>query len=91
MPIISFEITEEESSAILSVTKESAQIFLERNARAHVSDCVSRQKVITFAARGVPSQVAVALEADELEALAQIREAKAAAIEAERVASLAPK
>lgn len=91
MPTITFDISDADAAAILAVTKESAQAFLERNARAHVSDCVSRQKVITFAARGVPSQVAVALEADELEALAQIREAKAAAIEAERVASLAPK
>lgn len=95
MPTISFEITEEESSAIFEITKESAQDFLERNARVHVKSCVDNKKTRDFTARGVPSQVASALESDELEAIAQIRETKAAAklaaVEAEKAASLAPK
>lgn len=86
MPTISFDITADEEAAILAVTKETAQVFLERNARVHVADCASKKKVADYSALGVPAQVAFALDADELDAVVALKQekaaAKAAAIEA---------
>lgn len=90
MVTITFEIEASEADAVRAVTGESAQAFLERNARAHVADCVLRVKRSQLAEAGVPPQLADAgLDDDEIEAVVTIRSEKVAARKAAEAAAKA--
>jgi ADP-dependent phosphofructokinase/glucokinase len=79
MPTIEFDVTDAEASAILSVTGESAQAFLERNARAHVADCVLKTKERQLESAGLPRALAsVGLDDDEVAAVLSVRSEKVA-------------
>ena len=74
MITIEFEITAEEADAIRVITRESAQNFLERNARIHIADCAAKVEARTLSDLGLPASLATSgLKSEEVALLKSLR------------------
>lgn len=84
MPQIAFSITDEEATAVLTITGQNAQTWLERQARVHLADARQKHHARQLDASGLPGALAtLPLPEGALESLAALRALAMAKDEAE--------